>query len=137
GMDPPEHTRLRRLVAGAFTARRVEELRPTVTALVDELLETLKTLPRPVDLVEHFSLPLPVRVICELLGVPAKDQHIFHSWSDTLLSDAAREPGEVRAAMGKLATYFGELIAAKRATPADDLMTALIAARDEGDRLSE
>lgn len=137
GMDPPEHTRLRRLVAGAFTARRVEGLRPKVTGLVDELLEALQRLPRPVDLVEHFSLPLPVRVICELLGVPAKDQHIFHSWSDTLLSDAARDPEEVRAAMGKLAAYFGELIAAKRAAPADDLMTALIAARDEGDRLSE
>jgi cytochrome P450 len=137
GMDPPEHTRLRRLVAGAFTARRVEELRPTVTALVDELLGTLVTLPRPVDLVEHFSLPLPVRVICELLGVPAEDQNVFHSWSDTVLSDAARDPDEVRAAMGKLAGYFGVLIAQKRETPADDLMTALIAARDEGDRLSE
>src|SRR5262245_47230508 len=137
GLDPPEHTRLRRLVAGAFTARRVEELRPTVTALVDELLDDLATLPRPVDLVEHFSLPLPVRVICELLGVPAEDQHIFHGWSDTIMSDSDRDPAEIRAAMGKLAAYFGKLIADKRATPADDLMTALIAARDEGDRLSE
>jgi cytochrome P450 len=137
GMDPPEHTRLRRLVAGAFTARRVEELRPKVTALVDELLADVAARPQPVDLVEHFSLPLPVRVICELLGVPAEDQHIFHDWSDTILSDASRGPDEIRAAVGKLAAYFAKLIADKRATPADDLMTALIAARDEGDRLSE
>ena len=137
GMDPPEHTRLRRLVAGAFTARRVEELRPKVTALVGELLDDVASRPQPVDLVEHFSLPLPVRVICELLGVPAEDLHVFHEWSDTIMSDAGRDPVEIRAAMGKLGAYFGRLIAEKRATPADDLMTALIAARDEGDRLSE
>lgn len=137
GLDPPEHTRLRRLVAGAFTARRVEELRPKVAALVDELLTGIATRPRPADLVENFSLPLPVRVICELLGVPAEDQHIFHGWSDTILSDARRDPAEIRTAVGKLAAYFGKLIADKRAVPADDLMTALIAARDEGDRLSE
>jgi len=87
--------------------------------------------------VEHFSLPLPVRVICELLGVPAGDQHIFHGWSDTIMADAGHDPADIRAAMGKLAAYFGQLIADKRAAPADDLMTALIAARDEGDRLTE
>ncbi|SNT00239.1 Cytochrome P450 [Asanoa hainanensis] len=137
GMDPPEHTRLRRLVAGAFTARRVEELRPTVRALVEALLTDVAARPRPVDLVEHFSLPLPVRVICELLGVPPEDQHVFHAWSDTILSDAGADPAEIRAAMGKLGAYFGKLIADKRATPADDLMTALIAARDDQDRLTE
>jgi len=137
GMDPPEHTRLRRLVAGAFTARRVEELRPKVTALVDELLADVAARPRPVDLVEHFSLPLPVRVICELLGVPAQDLHVFHDWSDTIMADEGRDPAEIRAALGKLGAYFGQLIATKRAAPADDLMTALIAARDEGDRLTE
>ncbi len=136
-MDPPEHTRLRRLVAGAFTARRVEQLRPKVRELVDELLADVAARACPVDLVEHFSLPLPVRVICELLGVPPQDQHIFHAWSDTVMSDASRDPDEIRATIGKLADYFGKLIADKRAIPADDLMTALIAARDEGDRLTE
>ncbi len=136
-MDPPEHTRLRRLVAGAFTARRVEQLRPKVRELVDELLADVAARACPVDLVEHFSLPLPVRVICELLGVPSQDQHIFHAWSDTVMSDASRDPDEIRATIGKLADYFGKLIADKRAIPADDLMTALIAARDEGDRLTE
>src|SRR6266542_316990 len=136
-LDPPEHTRLRKLVARAFTARRVEELRPRVAKLVDELLDALEAEPRPVDLVEHFSLPLPVAVICELLGVPASDRPKFHALSDTLMSDAQVDPMHVGAAFGEFATYFAGLIAGKRAEPADDLLTALIAARDEEDRLSE
>jgi cytochrome P450 len=137
GMDPPEHTRLRRLVAGAFTARRVEALRPRVAKLVDELIDHLLTQPQPADLVENFSLPLPVQVICELLGVPAEDRHVFHGWSDSVLGDTSRDPQEIAAAFGQLAQYFGGLIAVKRAQPADDLMTALIEARDAQDRLSE
>ncbi|HKT06135.1 MAG TPA: cytochrome P450 [Rugosimonospora sp.] len=137
GMDPPEHTRLRKLVARAFTARRVEELRPRVTELVDELLLAMQPLPRPVDLVEHFSLPLPVQVICELLGVPAADRHVFHAWSDTLMGGWQRDPADMERALEDLKEYFRKLIAAKRAEPAGDLMTALIAARDEQDRLSE
>jgi cytochrome P450 len=137
GMDPPEHTRLRKLVARAFTARRVEELRPRVAKLVDELLDEIETLPRPVDLVEHFSLPLPVQVICELLGVPADDRQRFHAWSDAALGDWQRDPDEVAAAVDGLSRYLAGLIAAKRAEPSDDLMTALIAARDRDDRLSE
>jgi cytochrome P450 len=136
-LDPPEHTRLRRLVARAFTARRVEQLRARVAKLVDELLDALETRPRPVDMVEHFSLPLPVAVICELLGVPATDRPKFHALSDTLMSDAQGDPGKVEAAFGEFAAYFAGLVAAKRAKPTDDLVTALIAARDEEDRLSE
>jgi cytochrome P450 len=136
-MDPPEHTRLRRLVARAFTARRIEDLRPRVAKLVDELLDEIETLPRPVDLVEQFSLPLPVQVICELLGVPASDRHTFHAWSDTLLGDWKRDPNEIKAAFDDIGAYLSRLIAVKRAEPADDLMTALIAARDSHDKLSE
>jgi cytochrome P450 len=137
GMDPPEHTRLRRLVAGAFTARRVEALRPRVVKLVDELIDKLLTLPQPADLVDNFSLELPVQVICELLGVPATDRPLFHKWSDAVLGDINSDPGRIQAAFGELAGYFGALIAQKRAQPADDLMTALIEARDDQDRLSE
>jgi cytochrome P450 len=137
GMDPPEHTRLRRLVARAFTARRVEELRPRAAKLVSELLDAMETLPRPVDLVENFSLPLPVQVICELLGVPAEDRHTFHAWSDVLMGDGQRDPAQMLEAFQGMAGYFVGLIEAKRAEPADDLMTALIAARDEQDKLSE
>ena len=137
GMDPPEHTRLRRLVARAFTARRVEQLRPRAAALVDELLEAMMALPQPADLVENFSLALPVRVICDLLGVPAHDRHTFHAWSDAVLGDIHQDPQQMRAAFEDISAYLAKLIAAKRVEPGDDLMTALIAARDEGDRLSE
>lgn len=137
GMDPPEHSRLRRLVAGAFTARRVEAMRPRVQALVGELLDDLVRTGPPADLVAAFSLPLPVRVICELLGVRPGDQHLFHGWSDTVMGSLDRDPAEARAAAAELSGYFAGLIAEKRARPADDLITALIAARDEQDRLSE
>src|SRR5262249_44429236 len=137
GMDPPEHTRLRRLVASAFTARRVEALRPRVVELVDVLLDGVESAPRPVDLVEHFSLPLPVQGICEVLGVPAADRHTFHEWSDAVLSGWQFDREKSENAFRGLAEYLGRLITAKRAEPTDDLMTALIAARDEHDRLSE
>jgi cytochrome P450 len=137
GMDPPEHTRLRRLVAGAFTARRVETLRPRVAALVDELIDRLIALGPPADLVENFSLPLPVQVICELLGVPAGDRHLFHGWSDAMLGDLTADPAAAQTGLARLTAYFAELIDRKRREPRDDLMTALIEARDEGDRLSE
>jgi cytochrome P450 len=137
GMDPPEHTRLRKLVVRAFTARRVEELRPRAAEIVDELIDALELLPQPADLVENFSLPLPVKVICELLGVPAEDRHRFHGWSDTLMAGPGADPAVMGAALQAMGEYFGGLIYAKRAAPADDLMSALIAARDEHDKLSE
>ncbi|NUT23361.1 MAG: cytochrome P450 [Hamadaea sp.] len=137
GLDPPEHTRLRRLVAGAFTARRVEQLRPQVVSIVDDLLLALRKLPQPADLVDNFSLALPVRVICELLGVPESDQYRFHGWSDSVMGDRSRDPAIISAAFESLQGYLSELIADKRRHPADDLMTALINARDNSDRLSE
>ncbi|MCQ9130127.1 cytochrome P450 [Streptomyces hilarionis] len=132
GMDAPEHTRLRKLVSKAFTARRVEALRPRVVELVGELLDELETLPRPVDLVKSFSVPLPVRVICELLGVPAGDQDTFHAWSNALLGDW-QQVVEKEAATVALVKYFGDLVAAKRENPADDLISELIRVGDEDD----
>ncbi len=137
GMDPPEQTRLRKLLASAFTARRVEALRPRVAAIVDELIDALLAQPQPADLVTAFSLPLPVQVICEMLGVPTEDMEQFHAWSDTVVGNWERDSDEVMTALVNMFGYFGKLIEMKRAQPADDLMTALIAARDQGDRLSE
>jgi cytochrome P450 len=137
GMDPPDHTRLRKLVASAFTARRVEGLRPRVAEIVSERLAAMTAGPRPADLISNFSLFLPVRVICELLGVPEQDQRQFRSWSEKLVSGSGVTREEVGDAVRGLTGYFGELIALKRAEPGDDLMTALIAARDDADRLSE
>ncbi len=137
GLDPPAHTRIRRLVASAFTARRVEAMRPRVAAIVAELIDAFRRQPQPADLIAGFSLPLPVQVICEMLGVPAGDVEQFHAWSDTILGDWQRDSDQIMTALAALYGYFERLIAAKRAVPADDLMTALIAARDQADRLSE
>jgi cytochrome P450 len=137
GMDPPGHTRLRKLVASAFTARRVEALRPRVASIVNELIDAMAGRPQPADLVAGFSLPLPAQVICEMLGVPAEDLGQFHAWSDIIIGDWQRDSDEIMTALAALYGYFGTLIEIKRARPADDLMSALIAARDEDDRLSE
>jgi cytochrome P450 len=137
GMDAPEHTRIRKLVGSAFTARRVEALRPRVASIVSDLIDSLLRQPQPADLVSSFALPLPVQVICEMLGVPAEDMEQFHAWSDTVMSDWDRDSDQVMTAILDSYGYFGKLIAAKRAEPADDLMTALIAARDQDDGLSE
>ena len=137
GTDPPEHTRLRKLVASAFTARRAEALRPRVAGIVNELIDAMAGRPQPADLVAGFSLPLPAQVICDMLGVPAADLEQFHAWSDTIIGDWQRDAGEIMTAVAELYGYFGTLIGIKRARPADDLISALIAARDDADRLSE
>jgi cytochrome P450 len=137
GIDPPEHTRLRRLVSSAFTARRVEALRPRVTSIVNGLIDALLQQPQPADLVAGFSLPLPVQVICEMLGVPADDMEQFHAWSDTVMGDWHRDSEVIMPALLDMYGYFSRLIALKREEPADDLMSALIAARDQADRLTE
>ena len=93
--------------------------------------------PQPADLVAGFSLPLPAQVICEMLGVPAEDTGQFHAWSDTIIGDWQADPGQIMTALAGLYGYFGALIQTKRARPAGDLMSALIAARDQDDRLSE
>lgn len=137
GMDAPRHTRLRKLVASAFTARRVEGLRPRVAEVVNELIDAMLDRPQPADLVEAFSLPLPAQVICEMLGVPAEDLPQFHAWSDIIMANWERHADEIMSALAELYGYFAKLLEIKRSQPADDLMSALIAARDDADRLSE
>ncbi|GAA1034115.1 MULTISPECIES: cytochrome P450 [Amycolatopsis] len=136
-MDPPDHTRLRTLVAKAFTARRVEELRPRVARLADELIAQLREHGQPADLVDLYALPIPVAVICELLGVPVGDRPQFREWSDAALSTTRLTPEESERSREELRAYMAGLIAEHRARPQDDLMTALIEARDVRDRLTE
>jgi cytochrome P450 len=134
--DPPDHERLRRLVNKAFTARRIERLRPRIEAITAGLLDEMSTEPE-VDLLASFAFPLPITVICELLGIPVADRDDFRTWSATVVSNAA-SPETSMAHATAMARYFAALLAAKRRQPADDLLSALIAARDEGeDRLSE
>ncbi|RSM46463.1 cytochrome P450 [Amycolatopsis balhimycina DSM 5908] len=135
--DPPDHTRLRKLVAKAFTVRRVAHLRPRIRELAEELVDAMTARGAPVDLVEHFALSLPVAVICELIGVPVADRPKFRAWSDAFLSTNRTTAEQFAANREEFREYMSGLIAARRAAPADDLMTALIEARDEHDRLSE
>ncbi|MFI2372149.1 cytochrome P450 [Streptomyces sp. NPDC018833] len=130
--DPPRHTRLRKLVAREFTMRRVDQLAPRVQRITDELLDRMGPTGRA-DLVDAFSFPLPIAVICELLGVPFLDQDSFRRWSNTAL--AATDRAERAAAAGELARYLADLLAEKRDKPGDDLMSALIhrADGDDGD----
>ncbi|WP_327299309.1 cytochrome P450 [Streptomyces sp. NBC_01197] len=137
GMDPPDHTRLRSLVAKAFTVRQVEKLRPQVRELTAGLLDRMEAAGPPVDLVEEYALPIPVAVICRMLGVPEEDRPKFRIWSDAALSTSSLTAEEFDANREELRAYMAGLIAQHRAEPRDDLMTALIEARDGGDRLSE
>jgi cytochrome P450 len=133
--DPPDHERLRRLVNKAFTARRVKLLRPRIAAITAGLLEDM-SVQRDVDLLASFAFPLPITVICELLGIPVADRDDFRSWSSTIVSDTATAAA-YEAAATAMVRYFMALLAAKRREPADDLLSALISAGDDGDRLSE
>jgi cytochrome P450 len=134
GADPPDHTRLRRLVAAAFTIRRIEALRPRIEQIADELLDAMAGR-HAADLIDAFAFPLPIRVICELLGVPADDRDRFRDWSNVIVGgEAYRE--RVPAALTAMVGYIFELIARRRGGDGDDLLSGLIRARDAGDRLS-
>ncbi|MFJ9369516.1 cytochrome P450 [Nocardia sp. NPDC101769] len=136
-MDPPELTRLRKLTMTAFTTRRVQELRPRAEEIVEDMLTAMAAAGSPADLVEALALPVPVTVICEMLGVPPQDQHRFRDFSDAIMSTTAVTDEERVAAFAAVAGYLTEQIAERRARPADDLLGALVAARDNDDRLSE
>ncbi|MFF9405025.1 cytochrome P450 [Streptomyces anandii] len=133
--DPPQHTRLRSLVTRAFTARRVEALRPRVREITDGLLDAM--LPHgSADLVEALAYPLPITVICELLGVPEMDRAAFREMSNEVVAPTSEEAYVL--AMNGLGAYLTDLVEDKRsAGPADDLLSALIrTTAEDGDRLS-
>lgn len=140
-LDPPDHTRLRRLVNKAFTPRRVEALRPRIQQLVNELLVPLHDAAE-MDLIRDVAYPLPVIVIAEMLGVPAADRAHFKRWSDalaTLLDPLQAENGLTGAqqAYTELSAYFRGIFAERRRAPRDDLVSALVAVEEQGDTLSE
>jgi cytochrome P450 len=131
GADPPDHTRLRRLVSAAFTTRRIEALRPGIERIADELLDAMAGR-HEADLIDAFAFPLPIQVICELLGVPAEDRDRFRDWSDVIVGgEAYRE--RIPAA---LTAMVGYIVERRQAGDGDDLLSGLIRVRDAGDRLS-
>ncbi|PYM74700.1 MAG: cytochrome P450 [Candidatus Rokuibacteriota bacterium] len=142
--DPPDHTRLRSLVSKAFTPRVVEGLRPRIQKIVDDLITRAEAVGR-MDLIEEFAYPIPVNVICEMLGVPIEDRERFKGWSLDIArgldsvwlppeSEIPKRSGAARHAIGD---YMRGLIAERRASPRGDLLSALIAAEEAGDKLSE
>jgi cytochrome P450 len=133
GMDPPRHTKMRRAVSHAFTARRVELLRPAIVELIDQRIDGMIAAGKPADLIPHLSAPLPIFVISKLFGIAEEDQQKVREWSDALVGDWDADPAKPQAALDA----FGELIAQRRQQRGDDLMSALIDAWDAEDDLSE
>lgn len=135
-MDPPEHTRLRTLVARSFTNLRVKGLRPRVQALVDGMLDEVAAAGPPFDVVPGIAQQLPVAVICELLGVPPRDGPYFRDLAEVILSLTTSSPAQVGEARSRFSGYLDRLVAQKRAEPGDDLISDLVRAGDEHEALS-
>ncbi len=138
-MDPPDHTRLRRLVVGAFTPRAIAGLEPWIREVTDRLL-TAADGAAGFDLIDALAFPLPIAVICHLLGVPAQDQAQFRAWGHdvaaTLDPQTATAQAQTRAAELALTGYLQDLVRKRQANSDDSILSALIAAEEEGDRLS-
>jgi len=140
-LDPPDHTRLRRLVNKGFTPRRVDALRPRIQAIVDEILAGLMDA-REIDLIRDFAYPLPVIVIAEMLGVPAADRPQFKRWSDALVAlldplQAENGLSTAQDAYVEFCAYFRDIFKARRRQPQDDLVSALVAVEEQGETLNE
>jgi cytochrome P450 len=140
-MDPPDHTRIRMLVNSAFSRRRIEERRERILTVIGELLAEMKRKPQ-FDLVTDFAFHLPIIVASEIIGIPTSDRELFRSAFERTAALMAPKRSEESWAQGLEASkwigkYIKDLIAERRRLPADDLLTALIAAEDEGSRLNE
>jgi cytochrome P450 len=143
--DPPHHTKLRALIQRAFTPRSVANLEPRIRELSRELLD--QAIERgEMDVATDFAVPLPMRVIAEMLGIPAADRPRFQRWNDVVLNmihtisggeEAARAVREFGAATGEMAAYLAGLLAERRAAPRDDLLSRLVEAEVDGERLTE
>jgi cytochrome P450 len=146
-VDPPEHTRLRKLVQPSFTASAIEKLRPRIQQITDELLDAVETAAdergerapnRQVELIAQFSYPLPVTVICEMLGIPPEDREQTRRWSEDLLSAQTPERmEEISRNIGEFIDYLRALFSQKRVNPGDDMISQLLQVEVDGDRLTE
>ena len=133
--DPPRHTRFRRLVNRAFTLKRIEALTPWITSVASELLDGARL--GEIDIVQRYTIPLPVKVIARLLGIPGEDYETFKGWSDAFLSLVSMDNTERMRSIQEMVGYFGKIAAARRAHGAEDLITALVEAEVEGEKLEE
>ncbi|MDQ0984920.1 cytochrome P450 [Streptomyces sp. V2I9] len=135
-IDPPDHTRLRRLVSKAFTPRRVAEFAPRVQELTDRLIDAFVEEGKA-DLIHDLAFPLPIYAICDLLGVPEEDQDDFRDWAGMMIRHGGGPRGGVARSVKKMRGYLAELIHRKRENPGDDLISGLIRASDHGEHLTE
>ncbi|WP_399885953.1 cytochrome P450 [Streptomyces sp. BBFR51] len=135
-IDPPDHTRLRRLVSKAFTPRRIAEFGPRVQELTDDLIDRFAS-QGEADLIHDFAFPLPIYAICELLGVPREDQDDLRDWAGMMIRHGGGQRGGVARSVKKIRAYLGELIHRKRDDLGDDLISGLIRASDHGEHLTE
>ena len=133
--DPPRHTRFRRIVNKAFTLKRVEALEPWITKIADELLDHIGN--QETDMVEAFTVPLPMRVIARLMGIPEEDYATFKRWSDAFLSTVSADRNDRMQNVQDMVAYFGQMAVARRTEGADDLITALVEAEIEGESLQD
>jgi cytochrome P450 len=146
-VDPPEHTRLRKLVQPSFTASAIEKLRPRIQQIADDLLDAVdvaatergESAPdRHMELISQFSYPLPITVICEMLGIPPEDREQTRRWSEDLLSaQSPQRMEEIGRNIEEFIAYLRDLFARKRETPGDDLISQLLQVEVDGDRLTE
>jgi nocardicin N-oxygenase len=136
-MDPPEHTRLRALVQGEFTTRRVRNMIPRIQQITDDLIDRMIEQGPPADLNQALAFPMPITVICELLGVPFEDREKFRRWSDAIVSLTSHTEEEMLTQRLAMLAYVKELVEAKRENPGEDLLSALIGAHDEQGSLNE
>ncbi len=136
--DPPDHTRLRRLVSQAFTPRLIEQLRGRIQYLSDSLLDAVQERGY-MDLIDEFAYPLPITVISEMLGIPVEDRGKFRAWSTALVDNSGmfRRPTQVPAELEAFTSYLKELVAYKKAQPGADLVSQLVQVKEAGDQLSE
>jgi cytochrome P450 len=146
-VDPPEHTRLRKLVQPSFTASAIEKLRPRIQQIADDLLDAAEAAAaergemapsRKMELISQFAYPLPITVICEMLGIPPEDREQTRRWSEDLLSAQSPEQmEEIGRNISEFIAYLRDLFARKRETPAEDLISQLLQVEVDGDRLTE
>ncbi|MFC7322933.1 cytochrome P450 family protein [Halobacillus campisalis] len=135
-VDPPDHTRLRKLVQPYFNPKKIKELEPRISEIADQLLADISRKEGAIDLIEDFAFPLPIIVISELLGVPAEDRNKFRKWSQTILSAADNLEADFIHDTEDFLTYLKKLFDERKENPQEDLISSLLQAEEEGDQLN-
>ncbi|MCU4749199.1 MULTISPECIES: cytochrome P450 [unclassified Streptomyces] len=135
-LDPPQHSRLRSVLGRDFTPRRVEKLRERVRELTDQCLDRMEAAGSPADLVAHLAVPMPTAVVCEMMGVPEPDHHLFWGWAETILSNDTT-PDDLIRRYQEFTAYMGAMVEERRARPTDDMFGMLVRACDEEGRITE